>query len=79
MIRKAKIYTAFAGALFLTATIVSCNNEGDSKEVKKDSTVVTTTDSTSKMAPKDTMMPMDTSMKNKDKPVVPGSSTPPGN
>jgi len=57
--KKAKIYAAFAATLFLAATIVSCNNEGDSKEVKKDSTVITTTDTTTKMAPKDTMK-MDT-------------------
>ena len=71
MIKTAKIFTAIAmGAFFLTATLTSCDNGSDSKEVKKDSTVIKI-DTMKPMSPKDSM-PMDTKMPDK-KPVTPGS------
>lgn len=70
MIRKAKFFPVIImGAFFFSIAIAGCNNEGDSKEVKKDSTTVIKTDT---MAPKmkvDTAK-MDTMKVPDKKPVV---------
>ena len=70
MIKKAKFFhVILTGAFFFSIAIAGCNNEGDSKEVKKDSTTTVKPDSSSKMAPKDTMK-MDTSKMPVKKPIV---------
>ena len=70
--RKVKLFPAFVlGAFCLSLAIVGCNSEGDSKEVKKDSTTVIKTDTMVPVVPKDTTK-MDTTAVNKkvDKPIV---------
>ncbi len=70
--KKMSFFPAFVmGAFFFSGVLTGCNDNGDSKNTSKDSTVIKTTDTMKTMVPKDTMMMDTTAMKTKmDKPIV---------